>query len=773
MMTPHLSRAQVLLSQMTLDEKLAQLGSCWMFELQTEGKVDPHKVAGRLSHGIGQVTRVGGASTLRPDATARAGNQIQKHLVDQTRLGIPAVLHEECCCGAMVLGGTIFPQMIGLASTFRPDLAEAMTGVIREQLLLIGARMALAPVLDLALDPRWGRVEETFGEDPILASQFGVAYIRGLQTADLSNGVAATGKHFIGHSLSQGGLNCGPVRLGPQELFDVVLPTFQAAIRDADLAAIMNAYPELDGEVVATSRRILTGLLRDHLGFDGPVVSDYDSVSMIHNFHAAAASYKEAACLAIRAGIDVELPTTVCYGDPLRAALDAGEISLEFVDNAVLRHLQLKDDLGLFDHPFARETTVADVLDTPNSRELARIIARESMVLLKNDGILPLPKEGMTLAVIGPNADSRRNLLGDYCYQAIAELHALREDRDSSFVGIGLNQLQADGVRVVSVLEGLRSLAGPATSVLYAAGCALQGDDRSGFAPALAAATGSDAVILVLGERSGLTPECTTGETRDSSDLQLPAIQAELAEEVLALGKPVIVVLVNGRPLALPGLMGRADAVLEAWLPGEEGGAAVAEILFGDVNPGAKLPITFPRSVGQTPLTYRHKPSGMRSHWYRDYVAEKVDPLFPFGHGLSYTTFEYEGLEVGTRQAVSGDEVTVRFRVRNTGSRAGDEIAQMYVSDVYASLPRPVKQLMAFARLRLAPGEHSTVIVHLPVDLLAFTDRDMNQTVEPGEFRIEIGSSSDDIRLRGEVEVVGEPVVVQDRIFQCRTEILK
>jgi beta-glucosidase len=371
-------RVEKLLSQMTLDEKLAQIGSCWMWDLQTDGLLDRDKAARVLQHGIGQVTRVAGGSTLDPVGAARTGNQLQKFLVEKTRLGIPAILHEECCSGAMLLGGTMFPQMLGLASTFQPELARQMTGFIRQQLLAIGARQGLAPVLDVARDPRWGRVEETFGEDPTLVSQFGMAYITGLQSEDLAKGVMATGKHFIGHSLSQGGLNCAPVHVGMRELYDVYLAPFQAAIRHAKLASIMNAYPELDGEVVAASRRILTDLLREELGFDGVVVSDYEAIIMLHNFHKVAELTSCAASLALKAGIDVELPNTVCYGDPLKAALESGEVNLELVDQAVRRHLQKKFELCLFENPYVDEGRVLEVFETPEQRALARQIAQKS-----------------------------------------------------------------------------------------------------------------------------------------------------------------------------------------------------------------------------------------------------------------------------------------------------------------------------------------------------------------------------------------------------------
>ena len=362
-------RVSDLLSQMTLNEKLAQIGSYWMYDLQTKGQLDQQKIAEKLKHGIGQLTRVAGASTLDPQSVAKAANTIQRYLVEHTRLRIPAIVHEECCSGAMVLGGSMYPQMLGLASTFQPELAEQMTTAIRQQLRAIGAHQGLAPVLDVARDPRWGRVEETFGEDPVLVSHFGMAYIRGLQGHDLSEGIMATGKHFVGHSLSQAGLNCGPVHVGMHELYDIYLAPFQAAIRDAKLASIMNAYPELDGQVVAASRRILTDLLRETLGFDGLVVSDYHAINMIHEFHKAAADKPTAARMALNAGIDVELPTYDYYASPLQTALESGEIDLEFVDKAVSRHVQKKFELGLFETPYVDEKRVYEVFETVGQRQ--------------------------------------------------------------------------------------------------------------------------------------------------------------------------------------------------------------------------------------------------------------------------------------------------------------------------------------------------------------------------------------------------------------------
>ncbi len=757
---------------MTLDEKLAQIGSYWMWDLQTNGLLDQEKIAAKLSQGIGQITRVAGGSTLDPVNAAKASNRLQKFLLENTRLGIPAIIHEECCSGAMLLGGTMFPQMIGLASTFQPELAEAMTTAIRKQLLAIGARQGLAPVLDIARDPRWGRVEETFGEDPTLVSHFGMAYIRGLQSENLSEGVMATGKHFIGHSLSQGGLNCAPVHVGMREVYDVYLAPFQAAIRDAKLASVMNAYPELDGDVVAASRRILTGLLRDQLGFDGVVVSDYEAIVMLHTFHKTAESTSCAASQALNAGIDVELPNTVCYGEPLKVALDRAEINIELIDLSVRRHLKKKVELGMFENPYVDEGRVLEVFETPEQRSLARQIAQKSIVLLKNDGLLPLSKTIRTLAVIGPNADEGRNQLADYSYAAMRRLMQFKAAEHSAFLDVNMEELAKHDIRITTVLDGVRAAESADTRVLYAKGCDNLDPDTSGFAEAVEIAGQADAVVLVLGDRSGLTPECTMGETRDSSDLKLPGVQEELARAIFATGKPVVVVLITGRPYALSELAEDANAILEAWLPGEEGGAAIADILFGDANPGGKLPITFPRSAGQVPVYYNAKPAGKQSHWYTNYVSEPVTPLYPFGHGLSYTSFEYSDLSIGQKQARAGGSVDISVLVKNTGLVAGDEVVQLYTYDEFASSPRPARELRGYCRLALEPGEARTLRFHLPVDQLAFHDADLNLIVEAGTIDVMIGSSSEDIRVCGDFEIVGErQASVRDRVFVCPVSV--
>ena len=770
---PISGRIADLLGQMTLDEKLAQLYSYWMRDLLEDGQtLSNRKMEQLLANGIGQITRLGGSSIFDPVASAGAANALQRHLVTRTRLGIPAIIHEECCSGYMALGGTVYPMMIGLASTFQPDLAEKMTAEIRTQMRAVGAHQGLAPVLDVARDPRWGRLEETFGEDPTLVSQFGVAYVRGLQGGSLkAGGVMATGKHFVGYSLSQGGMNCAPVHLGKRELLETYIFPFQAVIRDAGLHTIMNAYPELDGEVVAASHAILTDLLRGELGFEGLVVSDYEAIPMIQNYHRVAPDKASAAVLALRAGIEVEVPAPDCYREPLKQAIQSGKVEMELVDAAVSRHLQKKFELGLFESPYVEEGHVAEVFETPYQRRLARQIACQSMVLLSNDGLLPLKKNIRKLAVIGPNADEWRNMLGAYSYAAQLELMQSQLPPDSPLAGIDTVSLTARGVRIPTILEEIRAAA-PSSEILYARGCDALDPERSGFDEAVRVAQAADVIVLVLGDRSGLSLNCTTGETRDSVDLRLPGVQNELAQAVLATGKPVVVVLVNGRPLAIPELAEKASAILEAWLPGEEGGAAVAAVLFGDCNPGGKLPITFPRHVGQVPLYYNQKPSGGKSNWYLNYVSVDCSPLYPFGHGMSYTNFEYSDFSLSARQLEAGGTLDASLTIRNAGKMAGDEVVQLYTCDEYGCVPRPVKELKGFTRLMLRPGESRRITFHLPVNLLAFYDEELKLVVEAGRIKVMVGSSSEDIRCEDFFEIVGEQrSPLKDRLFICPVEI--
>jgi beta-glucosidase len=768
---PVQDRVDDLLQQMTLPEKIAQMGSCWMYELQTRGKFDMEKAVRRLKIGIGQVTRIGGVTTMTAPEIAQTANALQKILVERSRLGIPAILHEECCSGSLVLGASVFPQMLGLACSFEPELAEKMTSMIRRQLRALGIHQGLAPVLDIGRDPRWGRIEETFGEDPALISQFGVKYIQGLQGNDLKEGVIATGKHFIGHSYSLGGLNCAPVQMGIRSLMNVNMLPFQAAICDANIGSIMNSYPEIDEEVVAASRKFLTELLRDQLGFKGLIVSDYEAVSMLKTYHHIVTDFTEAAVKSIQAGIEVELPTNECFTEALIQEVEKGKLEMNLVDHAVASHLTKKFELGLFENPYVEEGSFIDLMDGPEQRLLAVDLARKSMVLLMNNGVLPLTKTIKKLAVIGPNANDPRNMHGDYTYAAMMDLQVYQQPADSAFIDLDKAAVEAKKVRTPTVVEALRAKL-PQTEIVYSPGCALNSDDVSEISQAVEAAQSADAIVLVLGDRSGLTLDCTCGETRDNTSATLPGKQQQLAQAILDVGKPVIVVLISGRPLAIVDLAEKADAILEAWVPGEEGATAIAETLLGENNPGGKLAISFPRNAGQIPVFYNHKPSGSHSNWYHNYVDETVDPLFPFGYGLSYTQFEYSDLKLDKTSVTKDESVRVSCTVKNVGKVRGEEVVQLYVQDEIASLPRPVKELKAFARISLEPGGSKEVIFEVPANILAFYDTDLNLIIEPGRIKVFVGSSSEDIRLESDFMIYGaDKMFIEKRLYSCPMQV--
>lgn len=751
-------RVRDLLARMTVEEKLAQLGGVWSTSLLENDTFSESRARETLVHGTGHVTRVGGATVFGPAESARFTNALQKFLVEHTRLGIPAIVHEESCAGYLARGATCFPQAIGLASTWEPELIEAMTTVIRSQLRAVGAHHALAPVLDVARDPRWGRTEETFGEDPYLIAQMGIAYVRGLQGSSLAEGIVATGKHFVGYGASEGGMNWAPAHIPRRELLEVYVAPFAAAIHEAGLASIMNAYNEIDGIPVGSSKALLVDLLRGELGFEGVVVSDYFTVATLMQYHRVARDEAEAARLALEAGIDIELPALRCYGDPLRKALEEGAADPALVDAAVSRVLRMKFALGLFERPFVDVDAAPGAFDTPAHRTLARRIAHKSIVLLKNDGeLLPLSKTLSSIAVIGPSADSIRLLQGDYHYPTHVEMmFGEVSEGDLSPRPDGAVNLAQHFVPMVSVLEGIRGAVSPRTVVRYAVGCEVLGTSTDGFAGAVEAARRSDVAIVVVGGKSGLIDGCTSGESVDRADLGLPGVQPALVEAIVATGTPVVVVLINGRPLAIPWIAAHVPAILEAWLPGEEGGSAVADVLFGDNTPGGRLPMSLPVRVGQIPVYYNHKPSGGRSNWKGDYADASARPLFPFGHGLSFTRFEYRDLRIVPQQVQATGTVRISVEIANVGARAGDEVVQLYVNDIVASVTRPVKELKGFKRLSLEAGASAQVTFELRASRLAFYDRDMTLVVEPGRIEVMIGGSCDDIRLTGYFEIAGE-----------------
>jgi beta-glucosidase len=759
---PISQRVDDLLSRMTLEEKIAQLGSLWIYEIAGEQGLNRAWAQARMAQGLGQVTRLAGGSSLGPVETAHLANAIQRFLVEETRLGIPALIHDECCSGFLARGATNFPQIIGLASAWEPALVEAMTQIIRRQMRAVGVHHGLAPVLDIARDPRWGRTEETFGEDPYLTTTLGLAYIRGLQGEDWSQGVMATGKHFVGYSASEGGLNWAPARIMPRELREVHLLPFEAAVRVARLASMMPAYQELDGEPCSSSHELMTRILREEWGFDGLVVSDYMAIHQLETYHQLARDKTHAAQLALEAGMDVELPSTDAYDDSLRQAVESGRIDATLIDRSVRRVLAAKFAFGLFEQPYVDPQTVPDVFDTPQQRATAREIARKSVVLLKNtDQLLPLPKTLRSVAIIGPNAADTRNLLGDYAYPAhietlitFKELGFSQHPLPESLGEIG------EYADMLSVVEAIRHSLPATTQLHYAKGCDVNSPSTEGFAEAVEMARRAEVAIVVVGDKAGLTPSCTSGEFRDSARLTLPGVQAALVEAVAATGTPVVLVLVTGRPYAIPATIDAIHAAIQAWLPGVEGAPALAEILFGDANPGGKLPITFPRHVGQLPVYYAHRPSGARSFLYGPYTDESNEPLFPFGFGLSYTTFAFENLTItpdnlAVDTAATDGKIQISLEVINTGDRAGDEVVQLYTRTDGATVTRPVLELRGFRRTHLLPGERKRVTFTLPVELLAYFDATMQLSVEPATVQIMAGNSSQNLPLRGSITLSG------------------
>jgi len=752
---PLAERVDDLLGRMTREEKVAQLGSAWVFQLAEGTTLSAERAGDVLKNGLGHVTRISGASSLDAEGSARLANEIQRYLMEETRLGIPAIVHEEICSGLMAREATVFPQAIGLASTWDPELAGALGDSVRAQMRAVGAHQGLAPVLDICRDPRWGRAEETFGEDPYLVSRMGVAFILGLQGETLRDGVIATAKHFVGYGASEGGMNWAPAQIPPRELREVYLHPFEAAVRVARVASVMNAYNEIDGVLCAADRDLLTSTLREEWGFDGCVVSDYFSIRQLAEYHRLAPTAEDAAALALNAGLDLELPATDCFGSPLLDALDAGLVAEQTLDDAVRRVLGAKFALGLFDDPYVDAAGAARAAATDTHRRLARHIAQKSIVLLKNDGILPLAPEAASVAVIGPNADAARHLFGDYCYPA--HIESLREVLRSGRSELSPSLDDLIGMEPVelaarSVVDALRARLGE--RVTFAPGCGVLDTDRSGFDEAVALASASDVAVLVMGDKAGLTDDCTTGEFRDRTSFDLPGVQEDLVRAVLDTGTPVVFVLVAGRPAGSAALHEASAAVVLAWFPGEEGADAIADVLLGDVSPGGKLPISYPRSTGQVPVFYGHKISGGRSHPKGDYVDSPAGPLYPFGHGLSYTTFALS--EPAVRQEVVAWDAsfTAEVTVTNTGARAGDEVVQLYVRDPQASVTRPVLELKSFLRVELEPGESKRVSFEVPAGQLGFYDRSVSFVVESGQIDVFVATSSADLVAAGSVTIV-------------------
>jgi len=764
------NNSKQILAQMSLDEKLAQLGSYWVTELLTDLSFDEQKAAKKLSLGIGQITRLAGATNFKARESAQTANRIQKHLIENTRLGIPALIHEECCSGYTARGATIFPQAIGVACTWEPELVEAMAEVIRRQMRAVGAHQGLSPLLDITRDPRWGRVEETYGEDPYLVSAMGAAFVEGLQGDSFDDGIIATAKHFVGYGLPVGGKNWAPALIPERELREVFMAPFEAAVRKSNLKSVMNAYSELDGVPCVISKQLFKQILRREWGFDGFVVSDYWALDEITRAHQLTDQPDEAAALALKAGIDVELPTWKQYRDPLKQAVETGLVDEALVDQSVELVLDMKFELGLFENPYVEPEQAKKYFDAPENRVLARKIAQKSMVLLKNDdNLLPLSQDIESIAVIGPNAHAAHHMLGDYSYFCAMEgLLALNEDNNAYNIPVQEKIKETETiVPMRTILEGIETKAGQNVSVRYATGCDIVGSDTSGFDEAVEFARNASVAIVVVGGKSGFSDDSTCGEHHDRADLHLPGVQEALIKAVYETGTPVIAVLINGRPLNISWLDEHIPAILEAWLPGEQGAEAVADVIFGDVNPGGKLAITFPRSVGQIPIYYRSKPTSNLNHHGTEIEYEYVDlsnrPLYPFGYGLSYTTFAFDALNLSHRKISAGESFTLNVDVMNTGDTAGSEVVQLYARDVSASVTRPVKELKGFKRVYLNPGERKTVQFKIFANQFGFYNQDMVYILEPGKIKLMVGSSSDDLPVESEIEIIGDSLEIEEQ----------
>jgi beta-glucosidase len=744
---PTEQRIENLLAQMTLEEKVSQLKAKWfswstpfaeLFEDMTETEAVRLKellrnlmvseseafntviarmwkkrwkeIATEGDRAVGQLSCALRCLSARDGA--ELSNQIQKYVTENTRLKIPVMIHEESLHGCMAKGSTSFPQAIALASSWNPELMLEVATAIGKETKARGIGHVLSPTVNIARDPRCGRTEETYGEDPYLASKMAVSYVQGVQ----SQGVVTTPKHFVANFVGDGGRDSYEVHFSERILREIYLPAFKASIKEAGALSVMSAYNSLNGQPCSSHRWLLTDLLRGEWGFEGTVVSDYSSVVHIRDKHRTAGSKAEAAVKALEAGLDLELPQSDCFEEVLES-VKKGLLSEKVVDEALRRILRLKFWAGLFDDPYVDPDEAERINDCEQHRNLALRAAREGIVLLKNSGILPLEKRIGSIAVIGPNANVAR--LGGY----------------STY-----------GIEVVTPLDGIRAKVSADTQVRFAQGCPLVGGSRESISAAARTAERSDAAILVVGNS---VPE-TEGENRDRSSLDLPGLQEDLICAISATGVPTVVVLIGGSAVTMERWVDDVDAVIEAWYPGEEGGTAIAEILFGDRNPSGKLPLTFTKRTGQLPLYYNHKPSG-RTDDYVDLRGEQ--PLFPFGHGLSYTQFEYSNLKMNPEEVSRDSELTVSLDVKNTGDREGDEVVQLYLRDEVASLSRPVMELKRFLRITLKPGETRRLEFALRTDELAFLGSDLKPAIEAGTFRITVGSSSKDIRLEGCFEV--------------------
>ncbi|MGV9347361.1 beta-xylosidase/alpha-l-arabinosidase [Streptomyces spiralis] len=749
---PVTTRVDALIDAMTLQEKTAQLYGVWVGASDQGGEVAPHQhdmeeavdLEALLPTGLGQLTRPFGTVPVDPAVGALSLARTQARITSANRFGIPALAHDECLAGFAAWGATAYPVPLSWGATFDPDTVRRMAAAIGRDMRHVGVHQGLAPVLDVVRDARWGRVEETIGEDPYLVGTVATAYVQGLESA----GIVATLKHFVGYSASRAGRNLAPSSVGPRERADVLLPPFEMAIREGGARSVMNAYTDTDGMPSAADEDLLTGLLRGTWGFDGTVVADYFAIAFLKTLHGIAADWADAAGTALAAGIDVELPNVKTYGEPLVQAVTDGRIPEELIDRALRHVLTQKAKLGLLDPDWSPMPTVLDGadaddpealrgtvdLDRPENRQLAREIAEKAVVLLTNDGTLPLTRP-RRIALIGPNADEPTAVLGCYSFPQHIGVH-----HPGTPLGIEL-----------PTLRDTLAAEFPDAEITLARGTGIDDGDLSGIREAVQAAREADVAVVVLGDRAGLFGRGTSGEGCDAESLDLPGAQQHLVDALLDLETPVITVLLAGRPYALGRAVTESAAVVQSFFPGEEGTHAIAGVLSGRINPSGRLPVSVPRGPGSQPTTYL----GARLAHASEVSNVDPTPAFAFGHGLSYTQFDWSDLTMDAREAPTDGEFTLAFTVRNTGGRSGAEVVQLYLHDPVASVVQPVQRLVGYTRLELEPGEARRVRVTVPSDLASFTGRDGRRIVEPGELEVRLAASSADPRLTAGVTLTG------------------
>ena len=766
----HEERVELLMAEMTLAEKVGQLGSIWLgfsaiAEDDQSSDADNVPVIVEVSQqlsweettkdGLGHFTRVFGTKPISAKGGIEKVIDYQKRLIEETRLGIPATIHEECLTGFTAMGATTFPTPLGLAATFNEETIESVSNAIGRDMRSVGVHHGLSPVLDLVRDYRWGRVEETMGEDPYLSAVAGSAYVRGLE----KNGIVATLKHFAGHSSPRVARNHGPVSMGWREMYDFMLPPFEIAIREGNVGSVMNSYTDVDGIPCASSVQLLTTVLHDELGFDGVVVSDYWAVSFLEHMHRVAGNKEQAGILSLKAGIDVELPATRCYGDDLVNAVNSGALDEFYVDRSCRRVLIQKSRQGLLDANWTPESDIsADResvnLDSAENRQVALVAARESVILLENKkSFLPLTKKNLKIALVGPCGDDGAAFLGCYSFPN----HVMAQHP-----GLGL------GIEVPTLKTALEKLL-PESEINFVEGVPVKDFDASGIPIARNAVDSADVAIVVVGDRAGLFGRGTSGEGNDVPDMKLPGAQAEMVDACLESNVPVIIVSVSGRPYALGDFQDRAQAIIQAFMPGEEGGTAIAEVITGAINPSGHLPVEIPATRFGQPSTYLQPKYGTPG-----LGMSPVDsiPLYTFGHGLSYTTFEYSNMKVSAAKVPTNGSFEVEVTLQNTGNRDGVELAQLYFEDPVADIARPVIQLLGFARVLLKSGETKRVTFSVHTDRLAYTGIDYKKIVDAGIINLSVGSSRSNLHFTQSIDLIGETYLVPfDRVMRTPVAI--